>query len=184
MRLHCTSPACGGGRRARQRNCAPERGGWGKLYPLDEFTPGRHPHPNPPPQERERGRTNTAATAQSNLTMRSVFWPRYLAAAARPARLPDPKKPDWQLVSTTGVCFGTSSRCNKNGFITRRNCFVALCQWNGFTRSQAAHRRNGHRSVAQRPAPILLVPRAPAVIRVEIAFKIPCNIATTWFFAR
>jgi hypothetical protein len=29
------------------------RGGWGKVYPLDELAVPRHPHPNPPPQAGE-----------------------------------------------------------------------------------------------------------------------------------
>jgi hypothetical protein len=48
--LEITSRACGGGRRARQRNCAPERDGWGKTYLLERRVLWRHPHPNPPPQ--------------------------------------------------------------------------------------------------------------------------------------
>ena len=52
-RARCTSPACGGGRRARLRNSAPERGGWGKVSPLDQYALRRHPHPNPPPHAGE-----------------------------------------------------------------------------------------------------------------------------------
>jgi hypothetical protein len=41
-----TSPACGGGRRAK-------RGGWGKAYPLEPRVVRKRPHPNPPPQAGE-----------------------------------------------------------------------------------------------------------------------------------
>ncbi|MEY2394527.1 MAG: hypothetical protein QOF94_872, partial [Acidobacteriaceae bacterium] len=55
--LYFTSPACGGGRRARQRNCAPERGGWGKrtIHSASAFRGGT---PTPTlPRKRERERT-------------------------------------------------------------------------------------------------------------------------------
>jgi hypothetical protein len=56
--LYFTSPACGGGRRARQRNCAPERGGWGKrtIHSARAFR-GSTPTPTPTlPRKRERER--------------------------------------------------------------------------------------------------------------------------------
>src|SRR5258708_7645629 len=54
-RIYFTSPACGGGRRARQRNCAPERGGWGKS--ILQHTCGGTPTPTLS-HTRERERTS------------------------------------------------------------------------------------------------------------------------------
>src|SRR5579863_3386367 len=48
-----TSPACGGGRRARQRNRAPERGGWGKSIHSTSASCRGTPTPTLP---RKRGR--------------------------------------------------------------------------------------------------------------------------------
>jgi len=73
MRTRCTSPACGGGRRA-------QRGGWGKSLsrPLAVVV-RRHPHPNPPPQAGEG--------AQQRKLLGALFLPLPLAGevAARSA---------------------------------------------------------------------------------------------------
>jgi hypothetical protein len=46
-----------------------ERGGWGKVYPLDQRVLRKHPHPTLPREERERERTSVAETTQSNLIL-------------------------------------------------------------------------------------------------------------------
>jgi hypothetical protein len=48
-RTRVTSPACGGGRRARQRNCAPERGGWGNGLSTRTARFAEAPPPQPSP---------------------------------------------------------------------------------------------------------------------------------------
>ncbi|SHK19837.1 hypothetical protein SAMN05444159_2679 [Bradyrhizobium lablabi] len=56
-RTRLTSPACGGGRRSK-------RGGWGKVYPLEQRVLRRHPHPNPPPQPGEGAHCRCGDTLQ------------------------------------------------------------------------------------------------------------------------
>jgi len=47
-----------------------ERGGWGKVYPLDQRICGDTPTPALPREEWEREPTSVAATTQSDLTTR------------------------------------------------------------------------------------------------------------------
>src|SRR4029077_19754784 len=66
-----------GGRRAWQRNCAPERGGWGGAYRSTSAPAGR-PHPQPPPhagEPRHRGGVRSPAVADLDLTCQSDLAP-------------------------------------------------------------------------------------------------------------
>ena len=81
--LEITSPACGGGRRAKQRNCAPERDGWGKTYLLERRALWRHPHPNPPPQA-ARKRPASGPQAGERRRIHSCFLvPSWIASSLR-----------------------------------------------------------------------------------------------------
>ena len=66
-----TSPACGGGRRAK-------RDGWGKAYLLERRVFWRHPHPNPPPQAGEGARN--LACIDSNFQIANS---RYISTFSR-----------------------------------------------------------------------------------------------------
>src|SRR5882757_10553000 len=61
-----------------------ERGGWGKLSPLEQCESRRHPHPNPPPQAGEGARLRRGSNSiQSHQTLTGDRGPPRQAAGLR-----------------------------------------------------------------------------------------------------
>jgi len=82
-------PLAGGGRRARQRNCAPERGGWGNRQSTRKAHFAKHPPPQPSPargQGAHHRRGNSDASTEINP-------PNYAATCVRKYAAGSPRHP-------------------------------------------------------------------------------------------